>query len=399
MNPEDLPDLRGLKDTKNYQSLEYDPRKRVLLTNRPFTIFAMLLDRTLGDFIYRNLFAATVRLRFRNSRLIVYYRPDRPYKDPIIELNPYISWAWKSEGSNGIPIDYFDYMGGRPVRPRDKFWFHSLSAEPDLVLTPSIMDFDGLRGLAPFARFAVPSGRAGPLHEQLLRAGVNKHRWFCVLHYREAGYRDSDAQIDRDLKAENPEAIIDHIIQQQDGQVVRIGHPGMTPIPARPGFVDISGENESVLLHAYAVSRARYFLELTPSGPVGFASAFGVPMARCNALSTLGPLEKPSFAMMQHIVGPQGQRVPRDVAVAKGLYSTLAVKKVIARYGFHFVRNSLAELCAAANEIFERTADVQGWRLPGPPLVSSFPEEFTLPLAPPPGVEIIEFPAAMANFS
>ena len=105
MNPEDLSDLRGLIATKNYQSLEYDPHKRVLVTDRPFTIFAMLLDRTLGDFIYRNLFAATVRLRFRNSRLIVYYRPDRPYKDPIIGLNPYISWAWKSEGSNAIPID------------------------------------------------------------------------------------------------------------------------------------------------------------------------------------------------------------------------------------------------------------------------------------------------------
>ena len=122
-------------------------------------------------------------------------------------------------------------------------------------------------------------------------------------------------------------------------------------------------------------------------------------MARCNALSTLGPLEKPSFVMMQHIVDPHSQRVPRSTALSKGLYPALALNKVIARYGYHVVRNSLAELCAAANEIFERTADVQGWRLPRPHLVSSFPVDFTLPLPQPPDVEIIEFRTAMANFS
>jgi putative glycosyltransferase (TIGR04372 family) len=396
---EDLPDLRALQHAKDHQTLEYNLRERVLDVDRPFVIFALLLDRALGDFIYRSLFAASVKLRFRHARLIVYYRSGRPYKEAVIRLNPYIFRSWRSAGSHMVPLDYFDYMGGRQIKAPTQNWYESLSAEPDLVLTPSMMNLEKLRGLHPIAKFAVPEDLVGPLHDRLLAAGLAEDRWFCVLHYREPGYWEAGVRENRDLPAGDAVDTIRYITETLGGQVVRIGHPDMTPIPTMPGFVDIGGAADPLMLHAYAVSRARFFIELSPSGPMALAGAFGVPMARCNAVSLLGPLDQPSFAVMQHIVGPGGERVPRAVAIAKGLYSEIAIKQVIGRYGYRFVRNSQPELRAAAEDIFERTADCVGWRIPGPPVVENFAEAFSLPLPPPPEIDIVEYPDAIPKFT
>ena len=402
MTPEDLPDLRALRFARSYQHLEYNPRERILETERPFVIFALLLDRTLGDFIYRNLYAASVKLRFPNAHLIAYYRPDRVYKEAVVGLNPYITTSWRLTGSNPLPMDYFDVMGDRPIHAATERWYRSLSGEPDLVLTPSVMNFERLRSMRPLAKFVVPEALTGPLHDRLLEAGLDEDRWFCVLHYREVGYNDQQARINRDMSARDAMDImdtIDYVTGTLGGQVVRVGHPGMGVVPPTPGFIDLSGVDDPVMLHAYAVSRARFFLELSPSGPMALAGAFGVPMARCNAVSSLGPLEAPSFSLMQHIVGSGGQRVPRDIAVAKGLYSEAAVKEVIGRYGYRFARNSPGELRAAARDIFDRTADCERWRSVVPLSLDRYVGDYTLPLAPPPEIEIVEYPEAMPRFT
>lgn len=398
MTPEDLPDLRALRYARNYQRIEYNKQKRELLTERPFVIFALLLDRTLGDFIFRNLFAATVKTRFRNARLIAYYRPDRPYKEAVVGLNPHITTTWRLTGSTPLPMDYFDVMGGPPIRAGTKRWYDSLSAEPDLVLTPSMMDFEFLRSLGPLARFKVPDQLIDPLRARLIEAGLREDQWFCVLHYRERGYQDNRSRPNRDMQASDAAGVIEYITRELGGQVVRIGHPAMEPIAPMPGFVDLSRAEDAFMIHAYAVSRARFFLELSPSGPMALAGAFGVPLARCNAVSLLGPMEAPSFSLMQHIVGPNGERVPKAIAIAKGLYSELAVRDVIERYGYRFQRNGTAELRAAAQDIAERSADCQGWREPPvadpEPLVTGF----SLPLETPPEIEIVEYPDAMPAF-
>ena len=380
MTPEDLPDLRALRYARNYQHIEYNPHSHGIVTERPFVIFALLLDRTLGDFIFRNLFAATVKTRFQDARLIAYYRPDRPYKESVVKLNPHITTTWRLSGSTPLPMDYFDVMGSPPIQAETKRWYDSQSAEPDLVLTPSMMSFDFLRSLGP------------------VEAGLREDQWFCVLHYRERGYQDNRPRPNRDMRGSDAVDVIDYVTRELGGQVVRIGHPTMEAIAPRPGFVDLSRAEDAILLHAYAVSRARFFLELSPSGPMALAGAFGVPLARCNAVSFLGPLEAPSFALMQHLVGPGGVRVPKEVAIAKGLYMELAVKDVIARYGYRFERNSLAELRAAALDIAERTADCQGWRERSIVDSSSRTDGFSLPLERPPEIEIVEYPDAMPRF-
>ncbi len=398
MIPKDLPDLRALRYARSYQRIEYNPKAHEIETQQPFVIFALLLDRTLGDFIFRNLFAATVKTRFLDARLIAYYRPDRPYKEAVVKLNPHITTTWRLTGSRPLPMDYFDVMGSPPIKADTKRWYDSQSAEPDLVLTPSMMNFEFLRSLGPIARFKVPEPLIDPLHARLVEAGLREDQWFCVLHYRERGYQDDRSRPHRDMRGSEAVDVIDYVTRELGGQVVRIGHPKMEAIAPRPGFVDLSRADDALLLHAYAVSRARFFLELSPSGPMALAGAFGVPLARCNAVSFLGPLEAPSFALMQHLVGPKGERVPKDVAISKGLYLEMAVKDVIKRYGYRFERNSLAELRAAAFDIAERSADCQGWREPSSAVPGPRADGFTLPLEKPPEIEIVEYPDAIPKF-
>jgi putative glycosyltransferase (TIGR04372 family) len=398
MLPEDLPDLGAMRYARYYQHIEYNPHTHMLLTDRPFVIFALLLDRTLGDFIFRNLFAATVKRRFRNARLIAYYRPDRPYKEAVVKLNPHIATTWRLSGSTPLPMDYFDVMGSPPIQAGTKRWYETQSAEPDLVLTPSMMNFEFLGSLGPIARFKVPNSLVDPLHARLIEVGLREDQWFCVLHYRERGYQDEWARPNRDMRTPDAIDVIKYVTRELGGQVVRIGHPSMERIAPMPGFVDLTGAQDDLMTHAYAVSRARFFLELSPSGPMALAGAFGVPLARCNAVSLLGPLEAPSFALMQHLVGPGGTRVPKAIAIAKGLYSELAVKDVIERYGYRFERNSDAELRAAARDIAERTRDCQTWREPSLVDAGAPVDAFSLPLERPPEIEIVEYPDAMPKF-
>ncbi len=402
MTPEDLPDLRALRYARNYQHIEfrlYNPHTGRIVTERPFVILALLLDRTLGDFIFRNLFAATVKTRFPGARLIAYYRPDRPYKEAVVKLNPHIATTWRLSGSTPLPMDYFDVMGSPPIHAETKRWYDSLSAEPDLVLTPSMMDFQFIRSLGPLARFKVPDPLIDPLHARLIEAGLREDQWFCVLHYRERGYQDNRSRPNRDMQASEATDVIEYITRELGGQVVRIGHPAMEPIAPMPGFVDLSRAEDALMTHAYAVSRARFFLELSSSGPMALAGAFGVPLARCNCPALLGPLEAPSFALMQHIVGPNGERVSKEIAIAKGLYNEFALREIINRFGYRFQRNGAAELRAAALDIAERSADCQGWREPTVVANESPVNGFSLPLEVPPEIETVEYPDAMPRFS
>jgi hypothetical protein len=217
MLPEDLPDLGAMRYARYYQYIEYNLHTHMLLTDRPFVIFALLLDRTLGDFIFRNLFAATVKRRFRNARLIAYYRPDRPYKEAVVKLNPHIATTWCLSGSTPLPMDYFDVMGSPPIQAGTKHWYETQSAEPDLVLTPSMMNFEFLGSLGPIARFKVPNSLVDPLHARLIEVGLREDQWFCVLHDRERGYQDERARPNRDMRTPDAIDVIKYVTRELGG--------------------------------------------------------------------------------------------------------------------------------------------------------------------------------------
>ena len=89
----------------------------------PFTIFALLLARTVGDFIEQCLFAATVKQQFQYANLFIYWRDDRPYKRHVVSMMPNVTQSWTVRDENALPLDAFDNAGQRPVRITSQPWY------------------------------------------------------------------------------------------------------------------------------------------------------------------------------------------------------------------------------------------------------------------------------------
>jgi putative glycosyltransferase (TIGR04372 family) len=379
LDPESLPDFTPWTRARTGQRLYLSEDSDRLITDRPFVIFALQLDRTLGDFIMRCLFAASIKLLFENPRLHVYFRNDRPYKRAITRLLPSIDYTWEAGKSWSLPMDWFDIAAGKPIKPHASEWKSVFAGAPDVFLTPSMMRPYDLGAFDAVARMRVPDGTAQAAHGELLQAGLDPDAWFCVLHYREPNYGPRADDGARDL---DPQAAIDvtrYITGELGGQVVRIGHPEMAEFPKIDGFIDLSRHANPFMLHAYAISRARFFFEASPSGPMALSVGFGVPVARCNDVSLGGPADAKSIVLPQHLLGPDGRRVDQAYAISKSLLTNKAIEVGLGKYGYRLLRNSTAELRAAARDIFERTADCGGWRELQPPVAPPPTNVFRLP--------------------
>lgn len=348
--------------------------------DNPCIIVALMLARTLGDFIDHQLFAASTALLFEHSRLFVYYRDDRPYKSRIVAMNPYVTRAWAMLEKDTFPFDGFDDRPGAPVGVDEEDWARLGCRSPHILLTPSMMQRAMLPAFPNSARFAIPNDQIRGLDQRLLDAGLRPDRWFCVLHYREPTFGPRGAESDRDIDPSYPIAMTDHIIRHLGGQVVRIGHPGMRAFPARSGFVDLAGEEDPGFLHAHAVSRARFFYELSPSGPAHFAWAFGTPAVRCNAIQGWGPLEESSMVVLKQFRDRSGNQIPLDWIINDEMLVRASTRTYREARGIFLTPNSLDELRRAARDILARTADCLAWRRPVEQVRVPPPNSFEWPL-------------------
>ena len=322
--------------------------------SRPVVIVALMLATTLGDFIEYNLFAASFKRQYRRARLIAYYRRDRPFKDAVIEMNPEIDVIWVQDGLATVDAGYFNVAPGG-----------STDRHADIILTPSMMDRTRLPSLPSLARFHIPDDRARACEKALVDGGLDPRRWFCVLHYREPSFAGRGANADRDIDPDDPIAMARYVIEELGGQVVRIGHPEMTTFPTMPGFLDLSRGEPDIQMQAAAVRGSRFFLELSPSGPMALALCFGVPVARCNALILAGPTSANSIVLHQHLVGPDGSTVPIETCVEKNLLNGAVMPSKLRARGYRFSRNTLAEMKDVTQEITRMTAGYPAWRETG----------------------------------
>ncbi len=260
--------------------------------NLAFRIFGALLHRTFGDFVDQLLFAATVKEHMPNSTLDVYYRPDRDYKEKLVRLVSQIDRAWTCP--DGVRLDYFDIAHGGEPEPPPGWTDHNVH-RPNLVLTPTMCRFEMLHAFPKLARFRLPD----PDTWDARLAEKVGPGWFVVVHGREPGYKYRGADPRRDFDPAQAGLVYETILRA-GGQVVRIGHPGMRPLPDRAGLIDLSAED--LLLQTCAIKRSRFFLEFSPSGPVSLALPFGVPSLRCNQ-STIGrTFEDMSLAMPMRVL-------------------------------------------------------------------------------------------------
>lgn len=319
--------------------------------SRPVVIVALMLATTLGDFIEYNLFASSFKRQYRHARLIAYYRRDRPFKDAIIEMNADIDEVWARKGGETVYAEHFNVApGGESDR------------HADVILTPTMMDRSRLPSLPGLARFRIPAEKAEACETALIEGGLDPTRWFCVLHYREPSFEGRGANAERDLDPSDPIAMTRYVIEELGGQVVRIGHPEMTKFPEMPGFFDLSRGPADIQAQAAAVRRSRFFLELSPSGPMALALCLGVPVARCNALIIAGPTSANSIVLNQHLIGPDGNPVPIEICVGKNLLNGAVMPSSLRQRGYRFGRNTLSEMKAVARDMVGLTTDCPAWR-------------------------------------
>jgi len=314
----------------------------------PFRVFAALLHRTLGDFTDQLLFAASIAEMFPKAYLDVCYRPDRPFKSEIIRLAPQVSSAWATK--NRMPIDLFDTAGMRPIVGPDE-WYAAGADKPDLTLTPSMCGREKLGYFASRPRFRVPGSDQW---DARLDAAVGPEG-FCVLHYREEGYEFSQKGKVRNIGAGEVEPVVDFLLRRGI-RVARIGHPEMTPLRPRDGYFDLSAA--PFMLQASAISHARFFMEVSPSGPYAIANGFGVPMARCNALILSGPSTPESIVLPRPVLNESDQDVTESVVAGGASPDDF----IAANTGYRLGANSVEQMEAVADQLISATEAVTGWR-------------------------------------
>lgn len=261
-------------------------------------IVAFLLARSMGEFVAESLFAASVKRSLEHAILCVYWRNDRPFKGPLLGLNGHITHNWGAQGGASMPLDAFDDASGKPVHVRDLDWFRHRCHRPDVVLTPSMMRGRWPDGVSAPARFHWREEHGARLDGDLAALGVDPNRWFCVL-------KDWDSNDPDDLIAGEDRTvsgydirIVEKIVRDAGGQVVRVGHAKLPDRAAIAGRIDLADAGCKPLLLARAIARARFYIELTPSGTAMLARASAVP-----CWSPSGFAGQPSVAELEKAIG------------------------------------------------------------------------------------------------
>lgn len=356
-----------------------------LRPERPFQILGLLEDFTLGDLICNVVFLSTLANQFDHVRLHVKFRDMRPYCREIMSLSPWIDLAEPfPEMWHGLMRKLFPHV--KPSKLRSQMAVGSQKGKSnvlyDMVVTSMMASNDAVHALPNTVPLRLPQAQLGDLRSRLIARGLKPDRWFAVFHNRETNYtyRLGVGGGDRNGEATAFDSLVDHIIAL-GGQAVRLGHPGMMPFRPRDGFVDLSTEANSFLLHAAAVSHARFMIG-GPSGPIALAWAFAVPNTLVDAVDTGGiwGLEH-SDVLTHEVTSPKGEILRNASLLEAGLLdSELLAARMDAEVGYRIRKATADELRIVATRLHERTKDCPAWRPPAKIPEGSKPNQVIWPL-------------------
>ena len=324
-------------------------------------IVTFIGTQALGDFLGYNLVTASIAREFPESKLAVIYRYDRPYKDFLVRINPYVTSTYRlpPRAEATFPLNWLDGQAHVPGRPFGKSWYENGFHRPDIFLNASASEGNIGQCLWPPPKFRVPPDAVKLLTSRLKGRGLDDSRWFVGLHMREQGYvwRKS-IMPPHNVDPQSYVPMVTRIIREQGGQVVRIGDPSMTPLPEMDGLIDLSRDPDSFPEQAFATSRARYFVA-TVSGPSVLPCVFGVPTALTNTL--YGGVWNPGDVILakRNVTLPDGHVLTPRQVVEIGERTP----GILYEDGVTFEDNTPDELCTVADHLYEATADCQEWRV------------------------------------
>lgn len=368
-----------------------------------FRIFAMLNSRAVGDTIFYHVFSASVKRLFEHASLTIYQRADRDYKSDLLAMNPEVNQFLVAKPSyEGFKIDSFqivhDIISNREPVPdyisQDESWLSARAHRPNLILSPVGMPEELLGAFETPGFLEIPDDRVDPLARDLMKHGVDPKRWFCVLNYREPGYEHRPARQIKDLDPRPFMELVRYITETLGGQVVRVGHPNMTRFPSLPGFVDLATVENAFMLHAFAISRARFLVGgLTGISHLG--SAMNTPTVITNCVSppySAGCWRDHDLALYLNLYDQNGRRVSTAEQHQREIHVAGDLVNLVRDEGFKLFPNTANELALAVHELMAATMDCQGWREPRFPKAGPPPNRFDFPMDPRMRNRIVEFP-------
>jgi putative glycosyltransferase (TIGR04372 family) len=372
--------------------------------DNPFIIVALLNARAVGDLIFYHIYAASVKRLFKNAILIIYQRNDREYKSDLLSLNTEKDAQIVAQPEfGGIPIDNFqmitDFAANKEPFPKyifmGKAWMRPRCHKAHLILSPATMPETLLSTFEHPAFLKIPDAQVERLSRQLVEHGVDPKRWFCVINYREPGYKHRPNRELRDLNPKTFMALAEDVIENLGGQVVRIGHPNMTPFPSHPGFIDLASVDQGFLLHSFAVSRARFVIG-SPTGMSHMGSAMNTPTGMTNCSDPLyvpGCWRDHDVGIYMHVYDSDGRRVSTMEQHERELHQRTKLISLRDGQNFHILENTAEELGLVARCLMETTMKCQGWREPSTPSEpKQRPNTYQFPVSPRIRVPILEYP-------
>ncbi|MGB0671426.1 MAG: TIGR04372 family glycosyltransferase [Rhodospirillales bacterium] len=314
--------------------------------------------QALGNFIIYQLTLAAAARDLGAERVTAVWHDDRPYKALISALNPAIT------DTIVLGVDH------GPALPLD--WLESDQA-PDLLLLPERLEIDRIRPPIPGLRF--PSALEAPAAEALRSLGLDPRRWFVAVHLRGTGYALRKGVDPRRSVTVEPYLPALRRIQEAGGQLLRIGDPSIAPWPADLEAIDLAGIADSIVLQAFAISRARFFLGVD-SGPTQLASGLKVPTLSTNAFG-VGCWNNADRVLFKRFSDRRTGR-PLDT---EDLFSIMdAALQVLYRADeIAIADNTADDLLHAVEVMLATTGGTTSWRRSWPAEDAPGPEGFTFP--------------------
>ena len=333
--------------------------------DRPFMILATFAETSLGDLVSKVAFVNTLKDQFDHARLIVRYNDFRHYSREVISLAPNIDHAEPIRGEAPQWMRRFlhDVRLWRPLSgsiTRSKRYHEAFY---DLVVVDSMANSRTVHALERTTPLQVPAERRDALADRMCELGLAPDKPFCVVHYRDGSYPLKGGNPHRNGLPEAYYQAIEHIIDDLGCQVVQLGHPEMTPFPARPGFIDLSRSGNSFMLQAFAVSHAKFMLA-SASGPATLGWSFDVPTAIVDCLEAhTGWGNAETVFLTQEVTTPTGDMLRNTSLSEAGLLDIRALARTMREHKGYSVRpNSGEELITVADHLHACSKDVSGWR-------------------------------------
>ncbi len=248
------------------------------------SILGIIGAHGLGDFIYQLLVLATLKRQFETAVLTLIYSDDRSYKADVLRFCPDLDRVLDYGGQSlNMPV---------PTKDWDEYRYHFIFPQP--ALSPTL-----LMRYARTASLTPPGPECERLAEALTARGVDPTRWFVTSHYRQSSTFPHLLASQRDVDGGAFHDLARYICEDLGGQVIRLGHKGMDPIPEIPGYIDLSAA--SLELQLFASSKARFMVGCD-SGPAAYATAFKTPLLKTNTFSEDGVFYPHDLLLPKNIV-------------------------------------------------------------------------------------------------